>query len=195
MKICFATNNQNKLKEIISLVGNEHEIVSLSDIACFEELPETCDTLEGNSLQKANFIFEKYKIACFADDTGLLVEALDGAPGVYSARYAGLPSDPEKNMNKLLLALENTENRNAMFKTVITLITETGDQLYFDGEVAGEITYSRSGADGFGYDPIFKPKGYEITFSEMDMSIKNKISHRGLAVKKLIQYLKTEEKA
>ena len=190
MKICFATNNKNKLKEIRSSVGNSHEILSLEDIGCTEELPETQNTLEGNSLQKAKHIANKYKVACFADDTGLLIESLNGNPGVYSARYAGEPSDSEKNMDKVLLELESKENRKAKFQTVITLIID-GNETQFHGEVLGTIRKERSGEDGFGYDPIFEPIGYDITFSEMEMTQKNEISHRGIAVKKLIKHLNT----
>jgi XTP/dITP diphosphohydrolase len=188
MKICFATNNENKLKEIRKSVGNKHEILSLKDTGCFEELPETCDTLEGNSLQKAAFVSNKYKVNCFADDTGLIVKSLNNAPGVYSARYAGEPSNSENNMNKVLDELEGVDDRSAKFRTVITLILED-KETQFDGEVLGEITSSKSGQDGFGYDPIFKPIRYDITFSEMNMEEKNKISHRGIAVRKLIEYL------
>ena len=188
MKICFATNNENKLKEIRKAVGDKHEILSLKDIGCSEELPETGDTLEENSLEKASFVATKYKVNCFADDTGLLVTALNDAPGVYSARYAGEPSNSENNMNKLLLELKNKTDRGAKFRTVITLII-ADKQCQFDGEVYGEITKTKSGKDGFGYDPIFEPKGYDITFSEMNMEEKNKISHRGIAVRKLIEHL------
>jgi XTP/dITP diphosphohydrolase len=191
MKICFATNNNHKLTELQAIIGNDFELVSLKDIGCTEELEETSDTLEGNSFQKANYVFQKYKIACFADDTGLLVESLNGAPGVYSARYAGEPSDAEKNMKKLLEELKNFENRSAKFKTVITFINQEGSVKAFEGEVSGEITKNKSGKDGFGYDPIFKPENYDITFSEMNMSEKNTISHRGRAVKKLTEYLKS----
>ena len=191
MKICFATNNNHKLTELQAIIGNDFELVSLKDIGCTEELEETSDTLEGNSFQKANYVFQKYKIACFADDTGLLVESLNGAPGVYSARYAGEPSDAEKNMEKLLEELKNFENRSAKFKTVITFINQEGNVNVFEGEVSGEITKNKSGKDGFGYDLIFKPENYNITFSEMSMSEKNTISHRARAVKKLTQYLKS----
>lgn len=190
MKICFATNNKNKLNEIRAAVGDKHEILSLEDIGCREELPETSDTLEGNSIQKADFIASKYKVNCFADDTGLLVATLNDAPGVYSARYAGEACNSEDNMNKLLTELKNKTDRTAKFRTVITLIIDE-QKTQFDGEAHGVITESKSGQEGFGYDPIFLPKGYNTTFSEMTMEEKNKISHRGIAVQKLIEHLNT----
>lgn len=189
MKICFATNNENKLKEIQAIVGDNYQIVSLKDLGCTEELPETHETLEENSLEKATYIYSHYKIPCFADDTGLIVETLNGEPGVYSARYAGEPSDSEKNMEKLLDAMKNFENRKAKFKTVITFIDSDGKNIQFTGEVEGNITNEKSGQKGFGYDPIFCPEGSDITFSEMELSEKNKLSHRARAVKKLTQHL------
>lgn len=191
MKICFATNNQNKLKEIKSAVSTI-EIVGLASINCSEELPENQKTLEGNSLEKANYIAHNYAINCFADDTGLEVEALDGAPGVYSARYAGEHNDSEANMELLLQNMKGQINRKAQFKTVITLILE-GKTYQFEGIAKGEITEARVGVDGFGYDPIFRPEGYELTFAEMSMEDKNKISHRGIAVRKLVQFLNEQE--
>lgn len=190
MKLCFATNNKNKLAEIQKILGNQFEIVSLQEIGCEEELAETQDTLEGNSLQKAQYIWDNYQINCFADDTGLEVEALNGAPGVYSARYAGT-GKAEDNMNLLLKNLGTENNRNAQFRTVITLI-ENGEIKQFEGAVSGTIRTEKSGAEGFGYDPIFEPKNYSITFAEMDMLTKNQISHRGKAVQKLVNYLKNK---
>lgn len=189
MKLCFATNNKGKLKEIQGLLSDRYEIVSLDQIGCTEELAETRDTLEGNSLQKAEYVFTKYKINCFADDTGLEVEALNGAPGVISARYAGLQCSPDDNMNLLLKNLEGKTNRKARFRTVITLITD-GQIHYFEGAVEGEILTERTGKDGFGYDPIFKPAGFDRSFAEMTIAEKNKISHRAKAVKKMVEYLK-----
>ena len=189
MKICFATNNKNKLKEITLALGDGFTILSLAEIGCTEELPENQDTLEGNSLEKASYVFQKYGVPCFADDTGLEVGALNGRPGVYSARYAGVPSSSEKNIDKLLSEMSDKVERKAQFRTVITLITEEG-KTQFEGRVLGEITQERSGKEGFGYDPVFQPEGYSITFSEMSMSEKNAISHRGKAVQELIDYLK-----
>ena len=190
ISICFATNNKNKIAEVRSKVGEEISILSLEDIGCFEELPETSPTLEGNSAQKARFVADKYKVHCFADDTGLEVDALNGAPGVYSARYAGPACNPEDNMNKLLLSMEGQNNRSAQFKTCITLIID-GKETVFHGAVKGTILTERHGKEGFGYDPIFQPEGYLVSFAEMPLSEKNTISHRALAVEKLIDYLKT----
>ncbi len=189
MKICFATNNPNKLKEIRQLLGNHFEVQSLEDIGCREELPENQDTLEGNSEEKARYVFDHFQVACFADDTGLEVSALHGAPGVYSARYAGSQRRSEDNMARLLAELEGKEDRRAQFRTVITLILD-GKSHQFEGIAKGQITATQSGAAGFGYDPIFKPQGYEQTFAEMDMQTKNKISHRGLATSKLVSFLR-----
>lgn len=191
MKICFATNNKNKIKELRVLAGEKHEILSLSDISCFDELPETKDTLAGNSEQKARFIFENYGVACFADDTGLLVEALNQAPGVYSARYAGPECDSEKNMQKLLFEMQDVENRKAKFQTVITYIDKKGVATAFEGEIKGTIAKKKSGTDGFGYDPLFIPENQTKSFSEMSMNEKNSVSHRARAVKKLIEFLNT----
>ena len=185
-KIVFATNNQNKLKEVIAALP-QFEIVSLKEIECFEELPEEQDTLQGNAQQKAEYVFKNYKVPCFADDTGLLIDALDGAPGVYSARYAGPECDSEKNMNLVLENLKGENNRSAQFKTVICLFNENGPQ-FFEGEVEGEMLEERTGTDGFGYDPIFRPSGYDESFAQMSMETKNEISHRGRAVKKLVAY-------
>ena len=188
MKIVFATNNQNKVNEIKSLLGEGVEILSLKDIGCNEELPETQETLEGNALQKARYVAHHYDVNCFADDTGLEVESLNGAPGVYSARYAGEQCAAEDNMTKILSELDGKENRDAIFRTIVALILN-GKEHSFEGKIDGSITRSKSGSDGFGYDPIFQPKGFDITFSEMSMAEKNAISHRGKAVAKLAEFL------
>ena len=190
ISICFATNNKNKLQEVRSKIGNQFTILSLEDIGCQEELPETQPTIEGNSAQKAQYVALKYKVNCFADDTGLLVDALDGEPGVYSARYAGPECSPEDNMNKLLKALKGITNRKASFKTCITLVLND-EQFQFAGEVNGTILTERHGEKGFGYDPIFQPEGYSTSFAEMPMEEKNTISHRALAVAKLFDFLRT----
>lgn len=190
ISICFATNNKNKLEEVRSKIGHQFTILSLEDIGCLEELPETQPTIEGNSEQKAQYVAQKYKVNCFADDTGLLVDALNGAPGVYSARYAGPNCSPEDNMLKLLSELKGIKNRNASFKTCITLVLN-GKQIQFDGSVAGVILEEKHGEKGFGYDPIFQPNGYDNSFAEMGMAEKNTISHRALAVAKLATYLKS----
>ena len=192
MKICFATNNQNKLKEISQILGDQFELVSLESIGCKEELEETKDTLEGNSLQKAEYVHMKYSIPVFADDTGLEVKALHGAPGVYSARYAGPERDSRMNMEKLLSELYDKTDRSARFRTVITYM-EDGQSFQFDGIVEGEITQTIEGAGGFGYDPIFIPQGYSQTFGELSSEIKYQISHRKRAFDKLINFLKTKE--
>lgn len=190
MKICFATKNKNKLTEIENKLGKAYDIISLSDLQHNEELPETHDTLEENSMEKAWFIHEKYGINCFADDTGLLVESLHGEPGVNSARYAGPEKESEDNIRLLLQNLEGVKNRNAKFVTVITLILE-GKVQQFHGEVRGVICQERAGSAGFGYDPIFIPEGWQKTFAEVDLSEKNKISHRAIAVEKLVDFLKS----
>jgi XTP/dITP diphosphohydrolase len=189
MEICFATNNLNKLKEINTAV-TDIQILSLKDINCNEELPETTPTLEGNSIQKAQHVFDNYNINCFADDTGLEVNILQGEPGVYSARYAGEPSNSKDNMDLLLQKLEGKTDRSAQFRTVITLIID-GNKTQFEGVAKGVITQSKHGEQGFGYDPIFIPEGYKKTFAELTIEEKNKISHRGIAVRKLINYLNT----
>ena len=189
MKLVFATNNQNKVNEIKSLLGEGIEIVSLKDIGCNEELPETQETLEGNALQKARYVADNYNVNCFADDTGLEIESLNGAPGVYSARYAGENCVAEDNMTKILSELDGKENRKAKFRTIVALILK-GEEHSFEGQIDGSITDSKSGSDGFGYDPIFQPNGFDITFSEMSMAEKNAISHRGKAVAKLVEFLK-----
>ncbi len=192
MKIVFATNNPNKLSEIKSLVPKTVEIVSLKEIGCFDELPETRDTLKGNALQKAEYVVNKYNTPCFSDDSGLLVDALNGAPGAYSARYAGSENSSEKNMDKLLLNLKNERNRVASFKTVIALILNDEKHI-FEGSVEGEITFERKGRGGFGYDPIFMPENRKQSFAEMTKEAKGEISHRGRAVRKLITFLATLE--
>ena len=188
MQLVFATNNLNKLKEVQSLMPQNINLLSLKDIGCSEDIPETQETIEGNAIQKAEYIKSKFGFDCFADDTGLEVTALEGAPGVFSARYAGEHCSPDDNMNKLLKELENTFNRKAQFKTVIALHLNNKLEL-FTGICEGEITKTKQGNSGFGYDPIFKPSGYNQTFAEMDLSLKNRISHRGKAVNQLISFL------
>ncbi|NOZ34680.1 MAG: non-canonical purine NTP diphosphatase [Chlorobi bacterium] len=190
MKLVFATNNNHKLKEVKEILDNQFEILSLNDINCFEEIPETQNTIAGNASEKAHFIFNKYKINCFADDTGLEIEALNGEPGVYSARYAGENCSYEDNVQKVLQKLKDQTNRNAKFRTVISLIIN-GKESLFEGIINGSITENKRGKDGFGYDPIFLPDGYNKTFAELPQEEKNKISHRGLATQKLINFLKT----
>ncbi|MCF6307188.1 MAG: non-canonical purine NTP diphosphatase [Flavobacteriaceae bacterium] len=187
MKIVFATHNKNKLKEVKALMPPHIELLSLTDIGCYDEIPETSKTIEGNALIKANFVKENYGYDCFADDTGLEVAALNNEPGVYSARYAGPENNAESNMNKLLENLENKPNRNARFKTVIALILKERHQL-FTGICEGEITKEKRGTDGFGYDPIFQPKGFNKTFAEMTLEQKSEIGHRGKVVRLLIAY-------
>lgn len=189
MKLVFATNNKHKLDEVRKITSHHPvEIVSLAEINCFDDIPETADTLEGNALQKAHYIQEKFGLNCFADDTGLEVEALNNAPGVYSARYAGPGHDSEANMKKLLHEMEGKENRKARFRTVIALVWN-GKTYTFDGVVNGTITTTKRGENGFGYDPIFIPEGYEQTFAELGNDIKNQISHRAKAVEKLDEFL------
>ena len=189
MKLVFATNNKHKLDEVRKITSHHPvEIVSLAEINCFDDIPETADTLEGNALQKAHYIQEKFGLNCFADDTGLEVEALNNAPGVYSARYAGPGHDSEANMKKLLHEMERKENRKARFRTVIALVWN-GKTYTFDGIVNGTITTTKRGENGFGYDPIFIPEGYEQTFAELGNDIKNQISHRAKAVEKLDEFL------
>lgn len=188
LQIVAATNNEHKLSEIRPLIGPDLRILSLHDIGCEVDLPETTDTLEGNSLQKAQYVFDHYRLPCFADDTGLEVESLNGAPGVYSARYAGEKRNSEDNIDLLLKNLEKKENRTARFRTVITLLG-FGDPAFFEGIISGVILRERHGSGGFGYDPVFQPDGYSRTLAEMTMEEKNRISHRGLAVQKLVSYL------
>ena len=188
MKIVFATNNEHKLDEITKISKGKLEILSLSDINCHEEIPETGDTLKENALIKAKYVKDKFGLDCFADDTGLEVDALDNAPGIYSSRYAGPNCDPEDNMQKLLQNLHGLENRKAQFRTVIALILN-GNEHYFEGIVKGEINYQKEGSNGFGYDPIFKPMGYDKTFGELPEEIKNSLSHRAVATQKLVDFL------
>ncbi len=189
MELIFATNNKHKLEEIKAAVGYNINILSLADVGCDEDIPETADTLEGNASIKSKYIFEKYSKNCFADDTGLEIDALNGNPGVYSARYAGPGHDHLKNMDKVLSELRGQENRKAQFRTVISLILD-GNETFFEGIVNGTILTEKHGVKGFGYDPIFQPDGFENSFAEMDLDTKNKISHRGHAVRKLVEYLK-----
>ena len=199
MKIVFATNNKNKLSEIREILGSNFEVMSLADIECHEDIPETGDTLLDNAIQKARYVFEKYGYDCFADDTGLEVDALDGEPGVHSARYAeGTDHDSNANMDKLLLKLGDNTHRTARFRTVIALLQKQesgesggeGSVLHiFEGKVEGGIIDEKRGTEGFGYDPIFMPEGYDKTFAELGLDIKNHISHRARAVKKLADYL------
>lgn len=186
-KIVFATNNPHKLDEIKGIMGARSEILSLAEIGCHEDIEETGSTLEENALIKARFIRDKYGYDCFADDTGLEVKALNGEPGVYSARYAGPGCTPVDNMEKLLAALKGVVNREAQFRTVIALALN-GKEYLFDGTIKGTIIEEKRGTAGFGYDPIFMPEGYDKTFAELGNEIKNNISHRALAVKKLVEF-------
>tara|TARA_B100001287_G_scaffold106033_1_gene89219 strand:- start:1061 stop:1639 length:579 start_codon:yes stop_codon:yes gene_type:complete len=188
-KLVFATNNLNKIKEIKYAIS-DFDIIGLLDLNITEEIPETGNSLKANALQKARYIHQKTGLDCFADDTGLEIEALDGRPGVYSARYAGQESNPEKNIKKVLYELKDSDDRNARFKTVIALVIR-GEEYCFEGKVEGEILKEKQGIEGFGYDPIFRPLGYDQSFAEMSLELKNEISHRGLAIKKLLKYLKT----
>ena len=190
MKIVFATNNLNKLKEVQALLPSSISLLSLKDIGCDEDIPETQATIEGNAIQKATYIKDNYGYDCFADDTGLEVEALDNEPGVYSARYAGKQRDSDANMDKLLNKLENTASRNAQFKTVIALSIKN-EIITFTGICKGVITKVKKGNKGFGYDPIFRPIDYDRTFAEMDLKLKNKIGHRGKAINQLTKYLQS----
>lgn len=192
MQLVFASNNKNKIKEIQQILPQSITILSLEDIGCHEEIPETSNTIEGNAILKANYVTQKYGYDCFADDTGLEVEALNGEPGVYSARYAGEQCDSDKNMDKLLNALGGKTNRKAHFKTVIALNSQ-GKQHLFTGIAEGSITVEKSGNHGFGYDPIFQPEGHQETFAEMDSALKNTISHRAIATRELIAFLKNEK--
>lgn len=189
MKLVFATNNRHKLNEVRAIVGDKVEVLSLNDIGCHDDIPETADTLQGNALIKARYIYEKFGVDCFADDTGLEVEALDGAPGVFSARYAGEECDSEANMQKLLQNLTGKSNRNAQFRTVIALIIK-GEEKLFNGIVKGTITEEKKGDSGFGYDPVFVPEGFSKSFAQMSGDMKNSISHRYRATLELSNYLK-----
>lgn len=200
MKIVFATNNQHKLQEIREILGDQFEILSLADIGCHEDIPETGNTLEANAHQKAEYVFDHYHIDCFADDTGLEVDALGGAPGVHSARYAeGTDHNSEANMAKLLRELGDNPNRKARFRTVISLIQMEGGnpvcsrEYQFEGSVEGSIDREKHGNGGFGYDPLFIPEGHDKSFAELGEEVKNQISHRARAVRKLAEWLKAEE--
>ena len=187
-KIVFATGNPNKIKEVKELLGNQFEIIGLKDIGCHEDIPETQPTIEGNALQKARYVVENYGVNCFAEDTGLEIESLNMEPGVFSARYAGPQRNSVDNMKLVLEKLKNHDNRNARFKTVVALIID-GEEFTFEGIVTGEISHEKTGDGGFGYDPIFLPEDQKISFAEMGSTEKNKISHRGRAVRKLIEWL------
>ena len=191
MKLVFATNNKHKLEEVRAILGNKIEILSLNDIDCHDDIPETADTLEGNALIKARYIYEKFGVDCFADDTGLEVEVLNGEPGVYSARYAGEECNPEANMYKLLQNLTGKNNRNAQFRTVIALIIK-GEEKLFNGIVKGTISNEKMGNAGFGYDPIFIPEGFSESFAQMTSEMKNSISHRYRATEELSNYFKKQ---
>ena len=190
-KLVFATNNAHKLEEVAAILGDQVELLSLNDIGCQTDIPETAETLEGDALLKSSYIYKNYHLDCFADDTGLEVEALNGAPGVYSARYAGGEGhDAQANMLKLLHELDGKENRKAQFRTAISLILD-GKEYLFEGVIKGEIIKEKRGDSGFGYDPVFMPKGYDRTFAELGNDIKNQISHRALAVQKLCEFLQS----
>jgi XTP/dITP diphosphohydrolase len=190
MRLCFASNNRHKISEVQSILGHAYSILSLQEIGCFEELPEEQSTIPGNSFQKAEYVFKKYGVACFADDSGLEIEALGGNPGVDSAHYAGPQRNHDDNINLVLTNLKNTENREAQFRTVISLVTPTVTK-QFEGILKGVILTERRGANGFGYDPIFLPHGFSKTLAEMRPEEKNQISHRALATKKLVKFLGT----
>jgi XTP/dITP diphosphohydrolase len=192
MELVFATNNTNKLIEIKKLLSSSITLKNLNDLNCTEDIPETGNTLEENASQKSNYIVNKYNVNCFSDDTGLEIDALNGEPGVYSARYAGDEKDAVQNMQKVLEKLTGIENRRAQFRTVISLIID-GQEYLFEGIVKGRIEQNAIGDKGFGYDPIFTPDGYKQTFAEMDLQEKNKISHRARAVKKLIEFLNNKK--
>lgn len=188
MDLIFATNNNHKLEEVQALIGHDIKLKSLNDIGCLDDIPETGDTFEDNASQKSHYVFERYQLNCFADDSGLEVDALNNEPGVYSARYGGT-RDAEVNLQLVLDRLKGSAHRSARFRTVISLILD-GKEYFFEGLAEGEITKSKSGVQGFGYDPIFKPEGYDITFAEMSSTQKNAISHRAKAMGKLISFLK-----
>ena len=192
MQLVFASNNKNKILEIQSMLPENIKILSLEDIGCIEDIPETADTIEGNAILKANYVTQKYGFDCFADDTGLEVDSLNGEPGVYSARYAGEQRNADDNMNQLLDSLLHKTNRKAQFKTVIAL-NLNGEQELFTGIVKGEITLEKTGNQGFGYDPIFQPEGFSETFAQLPLEMKNKIGHRGKATQLLIAFLKKKK--
>ena len=189
MKLVFATHNPGKLQEVRELLAPDYEVIGLSELGDHEDIEETALTLEGNAWIKARTVWQKHGLSCFSDDTGLEIEALDGAPGVFSARFAGPDKDPQANMDKVLDELKGQGNRKARFRTAVALVLN-GEEFLFEGTVNGEITTVQSGAKGFGYDPIFSPNGYDTTFAQMDGPTKNAISHRGLAIKKLVAFLK-----
>jgi len=191
MKLVFATHNPGKLQEVRELLAPDYEVIGLSELGDHEDIEETALTLEGNAWIKARTVWQKHGLSCFSDDTGLEIEALDGAPGVFSARFAGPDKDPQANMDKVLDELKGQRNRKARFRTAVAMVLN-GEEFLFEGTVNGEITTVQSGAKGFGYDPIFSPNGYNSTFAEMDAQTKNAISHRGLAIKKLVAFLKTD---
>ncbi len=186
--LIFATGNPNKVSEVKAMLDGHIEVKSMKEIGCTDDIPETSPTLEGNAIQKANYLKEHYHVDCFSEDTGLEIESLNGEPGVYSARYSGEKASAEKNMELVLSKLQGIDNRNAQFRTVIALI-QNGQTHLFEGIVKGHISAEKSGHQGFGYDPIFIPEGYDISFAEMDSNAKNKISHRGQAIRKLTQFL------
>jgi len=186
--LVFVTNNKFKLEEIQSIIGFKYRIMSLKDINCYDEIPETHMTIEENASEKSHYIYKKYELDCFADDTGLEIDALNGRPGVFSARYAGEGKDFDDNMNKVLSELQNTSNRKARFRTVISLILD-GNEYQFEGIVNGQILAQKVGKKGFGYDPIFQPDGFSKSFAQLTMKEKNKISHRGMAIQKMIEFL------
>lgn len=188
MKLVFATNNQHKLNEVQEMLSSNFELLSLAQLGCTDDIPETGPTLETNASEKAWYIYNRYGVNCFADDTGLEVEALGGEPGVYSARYAGMQRDASDNMQKLLLTMDKINAREARFRTVISLIID-GVETQFEGVVNGSILRALQGSAGFGYDPIFQPEGFECSFAQMDLVAKNEISHRGRAIGKLVEYL------
>jgi XTP/dITP diphosphohydrolase len=187
-QLVFATNNRHKLEEVAAKVNGQVQFLSLVDIGCTDDIAETGATFKENASIKSNFIFNKYGLSCFGDDSGLEIDALNGAPGIYSARYAGSHGDHEANMDKVLAQLKNESKRSARFRTVISLVWN-GEEHFFEGAVEGTIRLERSGAQGFGYDPIFQPDDYSITFAEMDLGEKNRISHRAKAVEKLVDFL------
>lgn len=191
-KLVFATNNPHKLEEVRAILGSDVEVLSLRDIGCTADIPETADTLEGNALLKARFVASRYGVDCFADDTGLEVAALDGAPGVYSARFAGPGCTPADNVRKLLGLMQDADDRSARFRTVVALI-RGGKEYCFEGMVGGTIARTPAGCGGFGYDPVFVPEGYDRTFAELPPAEKNRISHRARAVAKLADFLRGEE--
>ena len=190
MELFFATHNQHKLQEATAIIGSSCIVKGLTELGCFEEIPETADSLLGNALQKAQYVHNKYGVNCFSDDTGLEIEALDGRPGVYSARYAGPACSFQDNVRKVMAEMEGITNRKACFKTVVALILD-GKEYIFEGRVDGEIITEQRGTAGFGYDPIFRPIGFDQTFAEMDEAAKNAISHRGRAMQALTEFLKT----